>query len=130
MGHQIDHEEHEKFLRDFKSLPLTNEEIAERLGTDKTRISHYRKGGKWPSKNTLNLFYSEFRNDLEAIEDEKIKKENRVLEQLKGGASRTNQVDPSQYCLTNPTGLILYHMALAEKSLIAIKTAIEAAIES
>ena len=82
------------------------------MGTDGTRISHYRNGTKWPSRNTLNLFYREFRRDLEAIEDEKRKKE-------------AYEEEPFQYYLPNPISVIKHHMVEIENSLSAMKTAIE-----
>ena len=112
MGHQIDDKENEKFLREINSLRLSNKEIAQRMGTDGTRISHYRNGTKWPSRNTLNLFYREFRRDLDALEDEKRKKE-------------AYEEEPFQYYLTNPISMIKHHMVEIENSLSAMKTAIE-----
>jgi transcriptional regulator with XRE-family HTH domain len=100
--------EHERFLREIRSLPLGNQEIAQRMGTDDTRISHYRNGKKWPSRRTLNIFNHEFRHDLDAMEDEKRKKE-----------------EPFQYYLTNPISVIKHHMVWIENSISAIRTAIE-----
>ncbi|HEY4062250.1 MAG TPA: hypothetical protein VGM30_10135 [Puia sp.] len=75
MAHQINDKEHEKFHREINALHLNNQQIVDRMGTDATRISHYRNGTKWPSKTTLRLFNREFRDDLEALEKENQQKE-------------------------------------------------------
>jgi transcriptional regulator with XRE-family HTH domain len=123
MGHHIDDKENEVFIKAIRSLPLTNEEIAGRMRIDSTRISHYRNGTKWPSRNTLNLFHREFQQDLHAIEEDQRKKATRASGTLKENLSRDQSADPSVDAEQNPISVIMYHVACIEKSLLAIKAA-------
>jgi len=117
--------EHERFLKEISALPLGNQEIAQRMGTDGTRISHYRNGTKWPSKKTLYIFKHEFRNDLDVLEEEEGKRK-KGYKQPADQLYLADEEESFEIYQTTPISLIKHHMALIENSLSAIKTAMEA----
>jgi hypothetical protein len=118
--------EHERFLREIRSLPFGNQEIAQRMGIDDTRISHYRTGRKWPSRRTLNVFNREFRSDLDAIEDENRIREKKLYEQTADQLYVAEEEAPLEVYQLSRVSLIMHNIASIENNLSTIKKAIEA----